>query len=398
MKTLRNCKLVKELTEGTQLTMADVVMDGGKIAQILPCGTQVSGAEEFMDLQGKTLLPGLIDAHVHLFMGKRNPWDKRDRLAIPAQRVLDCLKYAQFLLDLGFTTVRDVGDAQLFPGIATRNAINAGDFVGPRVKCSGLTIVPPTAGFDNIGYMLAIIQDANDMRRVVRDQFAHGADLIKLYGTGSMNSAASQPGRRLLEIDEIREAVRIADSKGSYCACHCHGAEAIEAMIDNGVSTIEHASFIDESSCKKLDGRTDKGIVLTIACSSREMEVIAGRSEEAIARLERINAERDVCLKNAYQNHDILIGWGTDMDITGQSQLPFLEWKERKERLGFANIDILKQATINSAKLMRMDDVIGTVKEGKYADFVVVDGDPVADISVMYRKPLHIIKDGALIR
>ena len=103
-------------------------------------------------------------------MGKRNPWDKRDRLAIPAQRVLGCLKYAQFLLDLGFTTVRDVGDAQLFPGIATRNAINAGDFVGPRVKCSGLTIIPPTAGFDNIGY----IYDMLDGKQAEHPKKKHG--------------------------------------------------------------------------------------------------------------------------------------------------------------------------------------------------------------------------------
>lgn len=397
MLILRNCKLIPELTEGTDLTTADIVINEDKIEQIVPCGTAVEGEYEEMDLQGKTLMPGMIDAHVHLHMGKSDPWNTGDRLAVPGRRVLDCLRYAQFFLDLGFTTVRDVGDEVHFPTVAVRNAINEGEFVGPRIVCSGVTIAPETAGFETSMHMLETINDANDMRRVVRRQFAMGADMIKLYGTGSMMVVDSLPGRRLLEEDEVREAVAIATRKDSYCACHCHGAEAIGVMIDCGVKTIEHASFITDESCKKLDGRTDIGIVPTLACSCKEMNILDGHDESEIERYAAINAQRDVCLNNAYQNYNILMGWGTDFSIDSHAKAPDIEWRERV-RMGWSSIDILKQATVNSAILMGMDDKIGTVKAGKLADLVVVDGDPVADITIMYKKPAHVIKGGTLIR
>lgn len=207
----------------------------------------------------------------------------------------------------------------------------------------------------------------------------------------------SKPGRRIMEADEVREAVAIAERRGSYCACHCHGAEAIGVMIDNGVKTIEHASFITDDSCKKLDGRRDIGIVPTLSCSCREMNELDGYGEAELARFDKINAQRSVCIKNAYDNYDILMGWGTDLGITNHAKLPHIEWKERKE-IGFSNLDILKQATVNSAVLLGKDEEIGTVKAGKFADFVVVNGNPVENIEVMYEKPAHVIKGGALIR
>ena len=104
-----------------------------------------------------------------------------------------------------------------------------------------------------------------------------------------------------------------------------------------------------------------------------------------------------VSLKNAY-SHDIIIGWGTDVQLPGYQKNPYAEFQMRKELLDYENIDILKQVTINSAKLLMKDDKIGTVKEGKYADLIVVDGNPVEDINVMYTPPIHIIKDGILMR
>ncbi len=398
MIVIRNANLVPELTEGTDLTQADIVLEGEEIQALLPCGSPVSGGYEELDAAGKTVLPGLIDMHVHLFMGKRNPWNTIDRIAVPAQRAFDCLRFAQFLLDLGFTTVRDVGDTWGYPAIAARNAINDGDFVGPTIQTTGVTISPHTAGFDAYDFMNCYIDNPLDMRRVVREQFEKGVDLIKLYGTGSMMVEDSLPGRRILEKDEICEAVAIAARKGSYVACHCHGTEAIDTMIDCGVHTIEHASFISDAACKKLDGRTDIGIVPTLCCSSEEMNRLDGRSETEIARLGPVNRRRASCLRNAYENYNILMGWGTDLAMDSQRQAPFLEWQQRKELLGASNLDLLKQATINGAILMRLDQEIGTVKVGKKADLIVVDGDPVQDISVMYQKPQHVIRRGTLIR
>jgi imidazolonepropionase-like amidohydrolase len=102
-------------------------------------------------------------------------------------------------------------------------------------------------------------------------------------------------------------------------------------------------------------------------------------------------------LKNAYK-YNILIGWGTDVQLAAYQKFPGMEFQMRKELLNYANIDILKQATINSAKLIMKDDQIGSIKAGKYADLIVVNGDPVEDISMMYAPPVHVFKDGKLIR
>ncbi len=397
MLVLKNCNLISELTEEYNGKTADVIIDGEQIAAILPCGEAECEGCEVIDLQGKTLLPGLIDAHLHLFMGKKSPWDRTSRLAVPSQAVIDCYNYAQFLLDLGYTTLRDVGDEVTYPALALRNAIEEGSIVGPTIKGTGVTIAPTTPGFQSFEFMTVYADTADEMRKVVRNQFAAGADCIKLYGTGSMMVDDSIPGRRIMEEDEVKEAVAIASRRGSYCACHCHGAEAIEVMARCGVRTIEHATFITEEACKMLDGKKDQGIVPTLACTGSAMNELDGYGAAAREKFAAVNAQRDNCLMNAYKNHDILMGWGTDLSLDNMKVYPFIEWQERA-RVGFAPVDMLKQATINSAILMDMDDKIGSIKAGKWADLIVVDGDPSQNIEVMYQKPLHVMKKGKIIR
>ncbi len=394
--TFRNCRLIPELSGEIGLTMADVLVADGNIVDIVPAGTGSCGDQE-LDIHGKTLLPGLIDMHVHLFSYREDAWgNTAERIAVQPRRALDCLLFAQFLLDLGFTTIRDVGDEEHFPSFAVRDAINEGQFVGPTIYGSGVIISGRAAGFEGCDHAMDYISNPFEMRREVRNQFAHGADFIKLYGTGSMLAIDSLPDSRLLEIDEIREAVQIAERKGSYVASHCHGAEGIDVMIDCGVHTIEHASFITEESCKKLDGRKDVGIVPTLACSSREMNELEGHPN--LEFLDQANIRRNACIKNAYENHDILMGWGTDFSMPSQKKRPFIEWKIRKEELNMKNLDLLKQATINGAILMRLEDKIGSVQIGKQADLIVVDGKPDEDITVMYQKPAHVMKNGVLVR
>ena len=394
MYILRNCKLIPELTEGTELTQADLVIRGERITGIVPRGACPEGDYEEMDMEGMTVMPGLIDMHVHLFMGKIYTGDPGPT---PCGRAFDCLKYARFLLDAGITTVRDVGDDENYPAVALRNAIEAGDITGPRIKCSGLTMIPPERGIDSALHMCGIFSGPQDMRRRVRDNFMKGADFVKIYGTGSMISPGSTPGRRILEEDEILEAVTIAGRKGSYCACHWHGAGAIDVMRECGVRTIEHASLITEETLKKMNGRRDVGIVPTVAVTSEEVLAADGEAGEVLERFETVREQMYECLGRAGE-YDVLIGWGTDMSLAAYQKYPYAEFKTRKDRLGYENIEILKQATINSAKLMMMEDQIGSVSVGKYADLIAVEGDPAEDLSVMYRKPRHVFKGGVKLR
>lgn len=396
MFILRNCKFVEALTEGTSLAFGDVVIKDGRIAEIAPAGTVFEGENEELDLKGATLMPGLIDMHVHLFYVRSS--QAEILLSNPATLAFDCLKYAQQLLHIGITTARDVGDDKSCPTVALSNAIKEGIVVGPRVIPSGATLCPHEAGVEYMGNILEYVEGPIEMRRLVRSNFQKGAAFIKLYGSGSMMAPGSDPGVRILEEDEIREAVKLASLRGSYVAIHAHGADAIDVAVRSGVRTVEHASLISESTLQYMDGRTDVGIVPTLAVMHGLME-----SEnytdfaEAADRTRKLRDNVIACLKNAYR-HDILIGWGTDVHMATYQQNPGLEFQLRKEYLEYANVDILKQATINSAKLLMMEDQIGSVKVGKFADLIVVEGDPVEDISVMYQPPAHVIKEGKLIR
>ncbi|MBP3371703.1 MAG: amidohydrolase family protein, partial [Clostridia bacterium] len=141
---IRNCKFIPELTEGTDLTCGDLLFCDGVIAKIEACGADFGAVDQEVDAGGMTAMPGLIDAHIHLTM-------TRDLISecyfVPdASRALDTMHYAQTLLGYGYTTVRDCGEDKAFTAIAARNAINAGQFMGPRILCSGITLTPTEAG------------------------------------------------------------------------------------------------------------------------------------------------------------------------------------------------------------------------------------------------------------
>lgn len=390
MLVLRNCAFIQELTEGTDLPSGDLVLENGRIAKILPCNTDLEGSYEERDLEGAFVLPGLINAHVHLFMIQDLDFFMKFD-SIP-KKTLDCLKFAKFLLGNGYTTVRDCGDDASCPTVAIRDRIHSGELMGPNILTSGATLSPSDVGFEPFDWMTTFVDTPMDVRREARKNLAKGTDFVKLYGSGSMFTGGSVPGRRIMKDDEIREAVELAALRGTYTAIHAHGAEAIEASIRNGVRTIEHATYINEKSIGLLAGRTDAGIVPTVSLTGAFFE------QETLTENQRYIVDNMISsLKNAY-NGNVLIGWGTDIAMVHQQKEPGMEFRLRKELLGYSNLDLLKQATINSAKLICMDDKIGTIKQGKYADLVIVSADPLKDISIMYTAPLHVVKNGILVK
>jgi len=389
---------VADLTEGTDLTVGDILIQDGKIECLAPCGTPFEGEYEEMNVDGATVMPGLIDMHVHLYY--THALQAEARFVDPATRTFDCLKYAQHLLNIGITTLRDVGDDEFRPATAVKNAVNQGIVIGPRIIDSGLTLCPTEIGTEVFENITQYVDSPMEMRKAVRLNFQKGAQFIKLYGSGSMMASGSEPGMRIMEEDEILEAVKIAASKNSYCAIHCHGTEAIDLAVRCGVRTVEHASFIGDLTLQYMDGRTDVGIVPTLAVLKDLIENTDSGSDYGsfvIEKTKRLMDDIVKSLKNAYR-YNILIGWGTDVQLAVYQKFPGLEFQMRKEWLDYANIDILKQATINSAKLMMMEDQIGSIKVGKCADLIVVNGNPVEDMSVMYTPPAHVFKDGKRIR
>ena len=398
MLVLRNCSFIKELTEGTTLEKGDLLIKEDKISQIAPCGTVFEDVDKELDLKGATVMPGLINMHVHLFHIKNCSFAEMGHV-LPCDRPFNALSYAQCLLDLGYTTIRDCGDIKYYAVSSVKKAINSGIVEGPRIINSGLFLCPTDAGNRGLEGLdiLRMVDGPMEMRREARESFMYGADFVKLYASGTMMVMGSEPGVLTMEEDEIREAVKIANKFGSYCAMHCHGEEGIDVAVHCGVHTIEHASFIGDKTLKYLDGRTDVGIVPTLAIVKDLCTPSPGLDPQLAELMKQRSTQIISCLKNAYK-YDILIGWGTDVSMEATKKDPAAEFQMRKEVLGFENIDILKQVTINSAKLLYKDDSIGSIKVGKLADLIVVEGNPVDDISVMYSSPAHVFKGGKMIR
>ncbi|MBS4786360.1 MAG: amidohydrolase family protein [Clostridiales bacterium] len=394
MLILKNCRFVPFLTEGTDLTQGDVLLDGRTIARIAPPDTDFGADAPVLDLKGKTLLPGLIDMHVHLCM-----YDDADivggagTLISPCDWTINAVNYAQALLDAGFTTVRDMGDVDCLPAKYVRDAINKGRLTGSRIFTSGPIIESSWTDSTTMG---CLADGPMEFRKAARMTMARGADFLKLYGSGSLLMPSNEPGYPIIEPEEIREAVTQARQNSTYVAIHAHGATAIDMAAHEGVHTIEHASMIREDTLAYIEDHYEEiGLVPTLYAFNGILE--APDTPNGV-RAHKLLKQIVSSLKSACNQHHVQIGWGTDVGLKIFEQDPMKEFRLRKEMLDCSNEDILRQATIGSARLMYLDDQLGSIREGKLADLIVVDGDPLADISVLYRKPDHVLKEGVLIR
>lgn len=388
----RNVSLIPELCGQEYYEKADVLIEGNTIKAISSSESIRDNGYTIIDGSGMTLLPGLIQAHAHLSESDYpEHWTGDERIASVA---LDQLRYAQFLLNTGYTTVRDCGDHNKeLPSCQVRNHINGGYFKGPRIICGGPIIQPDMYGssFTQYGFMCRYANNPDEIRGACRTVLAEGADFIKLYGTGSM-MVGKNPGAQIMLYDEMKAAVEIAQLNQTYVAIHAHGDSAIGDAIRSGIRTIEHATFIKEENCCLLDGKTEQGVIPTMAIQWNKIR----NWDELPERQKRILEEHFESMKRIKQ-HDILVGFGTDTGMETISILPGMEFKVRKEVVGWSNIELLKQATINNAKLLMLDDCLGTVEEGKLADLILVKGNPAEDISVMYDRPEHVMKNGEMI-
>ena len=395
---LRNCVFVPDLTEGYSGTEGDLLFRGGKIDRIAPQGAAFEGVDQELDAGGMTALPGIIDGHIHLTSTRDIPAESC--FVDPCTRTLEALSFAQYLLSIGVTTVRDCGEDRDFAVSALKNAVESGLVEGPHILACGITLTPTDTGTtpdSDFGFMLPYNVDSPAaMRAAARRNIAKGADFLKLYGSGSMMAKGGDPGRSIMADDEILEAVSVARQKKTYCAIHAHSNEAIRQALLCGVDTIEHASFIEEDSLELLAGSGRRGIVPTMGIDAAILQADPATEygkqviQKMLPLLEKIKSH----LAAAYERGDILIGWGTDAPLSAYRADPGLEFRMRSEFLGWKSIDILKQATINTAKLCRLDDQLGTLKEGKQADVILVPGDPVTDISVLYAGAAHVFKAG----
>ncbi len=379
---LKNCRLIPELCEGFQQEMADIRVEGNSIAEILPAGGKYTG-EEVIDCTGKTVLPGLFNTHLHIM------WDiqsvkKRKPVYHECDFIVNSVRYMQTLLAYGYTSVRDVGTPYNI-AIKLRDYINAGELVGPDIKASGIILTPSQVGRPATSHSSSYGQAYNDpyqLRAPARKQLADGADFIKILGC-SMMPGKRGPGQ-LFYPDEMREVCEVVKREGVYLSVHTNSTESNTVAIEAEARVVDHAHQLTQENVDAILQRGSKSMIAaTLSVCSLYGGVAAAKAQCAGIRLA----------------HDagINIGWGTDVAEDVFLEDPAREFTLRQSVFGLSNVEILKQATINSAVLNQTDALRGSIKVGKRADFAIIDGKPDEDFTLFSRPCAYVIKDGLLI-
>lgn len=395
MLVLRNARLIQELTEGYEDRYGDVVIDQGVIQEIKPAKSVSAAQEEIVDLNGKTLLPGLIEAHLHLDLEGSSTFE--ENVQPDAYRAMCCLQRAQDNLRRGYTTVRDLGDRNnITLGVA--RAIREGKVTGPDVLVSGKIITPTEAGNEFFGDMYAEADSPAEFVKAVRRQYQLGVDWIKIMGTGAVMNPGGTPGSAIIFEEELQAACRAANTVGVPVAVHCHGSEGVKMCIRNGVRTVEHSSIIDEECIRlyqEAEGKTYP--IPTMSPMANFVEFPDDKPKHYVVKGGALLGKIIDGL-HAYKEAGIKIGWGTDAGVyVGSHGNGIYEFRARVNMAGFTPLECLIQATKNNAEILMIDDQVGTIACGKRANLVAFNGNPDENIDAVDDVAL-VIKAGEIVR
>lgn len=395
MLVLKNCNLVTELVEGYKERTGDIHVDGERISGIYPCGSEIPAGSEVMDMSGKYVMPGFFDLHIHFTLSGGDTLV--DNMKSPVQQALDAAQFAKDTLMAGFTTVRDVGSSYNV-AVDLRNAIDAGKLTGPNIIASGKILTPTESGNEFFKGLYVEADSKDEIWKAVRGEMKAGADFIKIMGTGAVMNPGGQPGQPIYTLEELKHVVEAAKFKNTYVATHCHGTVSIKNSVKAGVRTIEHGSILDDEAIDMLKGNTESYIVPTLSIIRGLVKSVPESSTFMVEKAKFVERSVKVGIRKAYEA-GLVLGFGTDQGGTplfhGDNADEFLH---RKEFWDMDEVDILKQATINSAILAKREADYGTIKVGKIADLVATGGDPIKDISVTKTNLTTVIKSGVVVK
>ena len=373
----------KELLEDVE-----VLVEGGRIAEVSDVPIR-SGTAEVVDLQGRTLMPGLIDAHFHAIAASP------DLGAVEHMPVSLVAQHARANLEAtlqrGFTTVRDAAGADY--GLA--RAIETGLVAGPRLFYSGHALSQTGGHGDFRSYesgpaicscglgarhFSTVADGVPEVRRAAREELRRGAAQIKIMGSGGVSSPSDPISNLQYSEEEIRAAVWEAHSWGTYVMAHVYTPQAIRRCIEFGVRSIEHANLIDAGTAA-FAAQHGAFVVPTLATyqSLAKRGASLGLPKISLDKLGAVS-EAGVASLEVLRAAGVKTGFGTDLlGAMHDDQLTEFEIRSRV----LPNVEVLRQATSGNAELLERSGDLGTVAPGALADLIVVDGDPVADLGVL---------------
>jgi imidazolonepropionase-like amidohydrolase len=376
---------VVEVENGRVLEKQVIVVRGKKI-EAVGRDVAIPADAKIIDLSTKTVLPGLIDCHTHLADGEQknnaDPTEQLKRTA--AQVVLESVPNARMTLESGFTTVRDAGVYRALNDIALRDAINKGYIVGPRMFVAGAYITISGGAGAMTGQAPDIklpwdlhYGEANspwEVRQKVR-QLAHdGADHIKMLSTGAVLTHGSNPGALEFTPEELQAGVSEAQNFGLRVMVHAHATEGIKNAIRAGAASIEHAELIDDEGIALAK---ERGTYLVMDLYDEEC-ILDGMRPQDFLEHDRGLAESQRRNFTKALKAGVRMAFGTDAGVC-----PY-DVAARQFRLmvkyGMTPMEAIQSATLSAAGLIGKPELFGSIRAGKFADLVAVDGDPIADI------------------
>ena len=402
-RTLIHCGNLFTGTGTTLQPQMTVVVDGNKITAIQKGFTTPAGPDRVVDLKNKTVLPGLIDMHVHLESQTRRGGAIDGFTSNPADVAFRAARYAKTTLMAGFTTVRDLGGTGI--NVSLRNAINAGLVEGPRVLTVGKSIATtgghadPTNGYrkdlmGDPGPEDGVINSPEDARKAVRQRYKDGADLIKITATGGVLSNAKDGSGPQFTQEEVDAVVKAAKDYGFPVAAHAHGAEGMKRAIRAGVQTIEHGTLMDDEAIdlfKKYGTYYVPTIIAgkTAADSARHFGYYPSL---VVPKALAIGPKIQATFGKAYKA-GVKIAFGTDAGvyIHGYNAKEF----EYMVEAGMPAVEAINAALLTNARLLGMDTQIGSIEPGKLADIIADDEDPTKNIKTL-QAVRFVMKDGTV--
>lgn len=385
---LYNVRLVPELSKGIGANQGYVEIEDGKIKEVQAQAPEKIEAGD-RDCQGMTLLPGLIDMHTHITLLSGVGVDC---MAEPLQVEVEAAVQAKKYLAHGFTTIRVCG-AEYRVSNYIRNMVQRGALEGPDIISAGNILYTSSAMKEQMLPGLNTFCDGpEEFTRQVRREVAYGADFIKIYASGSAFYPSGVPKNPSMTKEEICAAVEAAQMNGTYVAAHAHADSAIRACIENGVRTIEHATYMSPKTLELLLKTEDCYLIPTFSA----MYVSQTEPVQRAFWLERLTPMLEKCgaaMELAYQS-GAPIGFGTDSAPGSPMYEEGVEFRYRKEYAHMKDLDILLQATKYSAAIAGLANQKGEIGAGLDADLILIDGKPDLDISAMYRHPAAVWKAG----
>ncbi|MCE7993571.1 MAG: amidohydrolase family protein [Roseivirga sp.] len=390
-RTIIHCgKLIDGVSDQVMNQMT-VIIEADRIVSVEKGYTRAKKDDTVIDLKSKTVMPGLMDMHVHI-EGESSPARQLQQYTLnPADVAYNAQGYAERTLMAGFTTVRDLGGSGV--NVSLRNAINAGKVKGPRIYTAEKTIATtgghgdPTNGakmalMGDPGPSEGVVNSEADARKAVRQRYKNGADVIKITATGGVLSVAKDGQGPQFQMDELKGLVETAKEYGFVTAAHAHGDEGMRRAVEAGINSIEHGTFMSEAT---MDLMIQKGTYYVPTISAGKFVVEKAQipgffPPVVVPKALEVGPQIQETFARAYQK-GVKIVFGTDAGV-------FPHGDNGKEfgfmvEAGMTPMESIKSATMMAAELLRITDDYGSLAAGKMADIVAVEGDPVKDISVM---------------